>query len=66
MQSPVSKFVIHPEGMPESSRWSERSADHRKAGERRVHPEGMPDNVEVFSKRRNCLASLRDAVVVSK
>ena len=42
--------MIHPAGMSESSRWSQRSEDHRNDGEDKVHPEGVPEDVQVCRK----------------
>ena len=35
--------LLHPVGMKESSRWSERSEDHRNDARSRMPPEVMPE-----------------------
>ena len=37
-------IAVHPEGMAENSRWSQRSGDHRNVVGCQSHPEGMPEN----------------------
>jgi len=37
-----------PQGVQESSRWSERSGDHRNAVKMKSHPGGVPDRCDLF------------------
>ena len=58
----IESTAVHPEGMSDSSRWSQRSGDHRNGAKRKIASwRDVRDEGMFSADHRGVLASLRDA-----